>query len=107
MLKLFKTFCVPRAYLVRTLCTPCASWTLCVPYAYLGAQTIDATYPDTIDEDCYALHDGIGQQLVMLKQKAQNLNQTALIELAQNTLDEVRNISRDLYPATLIKLGLK
>ena len=53
------------------------------------------------------LHDGIGQQLVMLKQKAQNLNQTALIELAQNTLDEVRNISRDLYPATLIKLGLK
>ena len=52
------------------------------------------------------LHDGIGQQLVMLKKKAQNLNQSVLTELAQNTLDEVRHISRDLYPVTLAKLGL-
>ena len=52
------------------------------------------------------LHDGIGQQLVMLKRKAQNLNQSVLTELAQNTLDEVRHISRDLYPVTLAKLGL-
>ncbi|RED42125.1 histidine kinase/DNA gyrase B/HSP90-like ATPase [Winogradskyella eximia] len=53
------------------------------------------------------LHDGVGQQITLLKMKAQNTNQTELSGLAHNALEEVRSISRDLYPVTLAKLGLK
>jgi signal transduction histidine kinase len=52
------------------------------------------------------LHDGVGQQITLLKMKAQNTNQTELSGLAHNALEEVRSISRDLYPVTLAKLGL-
>lgn len=52
------------------------------------------------------LHDGVGQQITLLKMKAQNTNQTELSSLAHNALEEVRSISRDLYPVTLAKLGL-
>lgn len=53
------------------------------------------------------LHDGVGQQITLLKMKAQNSDQTELSGLAHNALEEVRSISRDLYPVTLAKLGLK
>jgi signal transduction histidine kinase len=52
------------------------------------------------------LHDGVGQQITLIKMKAQNTNQTELSGLAHNALEEVRSISRDLYPVTLAKLGL-
>jgi signal transduction histidine kinase len=52
------------------------------------------------------LHDGVGQQITLLKIKAQNTNQTELSGLAHNALEEVRSISRGLYPVTLAKLGL-
>jgi signal transduction histidine kinase len=52
------------------------------------------------------LHDSVGQQLTFIKKKAQNLEQTSLAELANTALEEVRSISRGLYPATLKKLGL-
>ena len=52
------------------------------------------------------LHDSVGQQLVLLKWKTQALDQPELSLLVQNTLEEVRHISRDLYPITLTKLGL-
>jgi signal transduction histidine kinase len=52
------------------------------------------------------LHDGVGQQITLLKMKAQNTNQSELSTLAHNALEEVRSISRDLYPVTLAKLGL-
>ena len=52
------------------------------------------------------LHDSVGQQLTFLKKKAQNLNQEELSQLANSALEEVRSISRDLYPATLKQLGL-
>jgi signal transduction histidine kinase len=52
------------------------------------------------------LHDGVGQQITLLKLKAQNTNQTELSDLAHTALEEVRSISRDLYPVTLAKLGL-
>jgi signal transduction histidine kinase len=52
------------------------------------------------------LHDGVGQQITLLKMKAQNTNQPELSNLANNALEEVRSISRDLYPVTLAKLGL-
>ncbi|MFT5847931.1 sensor histidine kinase [Psychroserpens sp.] len=52
------------------------------------------------------LHDGVGQQITLLKMKAQNTKQTELSSLAHTALEEVRSISRDLYPVTLAKLGL-
>jgi signal transduction histidine kinase len=52
------------------------------------------------------LHDGVGQQITLIKMKAQNTDQTELSGLAHNALEEVRSISRDLYPVTLAKLGL-
>lgn len=52
------------------------------------------------------LHDSVGQQITLLKMRAQNINQPELSNLANNALEEVRSISRDLYPATLAKLGL-
>lgn len=52
------------------------------------------------------LHDGVGQQITLLKMKAQNADQEELSNLANNALEEVRSISRDLYPVILTKLGL-
>lgn len=52
------------------------------------------------------LHDSVGQQLTFIKKKAQNLDQVELSSLANTALEEVRSISRDLYPATLKQLGL-
>ncbi|MEH6538206.1 MAG: sensor histidine kinase [Psychroserpens sp.] len=52
------------------------------------------------------LHDGVGQQITLIKMKAQNTDQKELSGLAHNALEEVRSISRDLYPVTLKKLGL-
>ncbi|WP_055442808.1 tetratricopeptide repeat-containing sensor histidine kinase [Lacinutrix himadriensis] len=52
------------------------------------------------------LHDGVGQQITLIKMRAQNTNQIELSSLAHNALEEVRSISRDLYPVTLAKLGL-
>ncbi|RMB58044.1 sensor histidine kinase [Dokdonia sinensis] len=52
------------------------------------------------------LHDSIGQQLTLIKQNAQNQNQTEIAGLTNQTLNEVRSISRGLYPALLSQLGL-
>ncbi|MFT5242923.1 MAG: signal transduction histidine kinase [Psychroserpens sp.] len=52
------------------------------------------------------LHDGVGQQITLIKMKAQSADQLELSGLAHNALEEVRSISRDLYPVTLKKLGL-
>ena len=52
------------------------------------------------------LHDGVGQQLTLLKKTAQNRDQQDLSELANNTLEEVRTISRNLHPPLLHELGL-
>lgn len=52
------------------------------------------------------LHDSVGQQLTLIKKKAQNLEQSELSSLTNTALEEVRSISRNLYPATLKQLGL-
>jgi hypothetical protein len=52
------------------------------------------------------LHDSINQQLTLIKKKAQNSQQTEITELTHNTLEEVRAISRNLYPPLLKQLGL-
>jgi len=52
------------------------------------------------------LHDSVGQQLTLIKIKSQKLNQDELTVLSNNALEEVRSISRNLYPALLKQLGL-
>jgi signal transduction histidine kinase len=52
------------------------------------------------------LHDSVGQQLTLIKRKSQNLEQDEITALTNNALDEVRSISRGLYPALLKELGL-
>ncbi|MFK7784715.1 MAG: ATP-binding protein [Crocinitomicaceae bacterium] len=52
------------------------------------------------------LHDGVGQQLTLIKKTAQNRDQSDLSELANSTLEEVRSISRNLHPPLLQELGL-
>jgi signal transduction histidine kinase len=52
------------------------------------------------------LHDSVGQQLTLIKIKSQKLNQDELTLLSNNALEEVRSISRNLYPALLKQLGL-
>lgn len=52
------------------------------------------------------LHDSIGQQLTLIKKKLQNTSQEDITILTNNTLEEVRSISRGLYPSLLKQLGL-
>jgi len=52
------------------------------------------------------LHDSVSQQLTLIKKKAQKTNQDDITALTHNTLEEVRAISRGLYPPLLKQLGL-
>lgn len=52
------------------------------------------------------LHDSIGQQLTFIKKKSQSKNQEEISLLTNNALEEVRSISRGLFPAVLKQLGL-
>ncbi|MEL6811534.1 MAG: ATP-binding protein [Bacteroidota bacterium] len=52
------------------------------------------------------LHDSVGQQLTLIKRKAQNLEQGEIAKVTYDALEEVRGISRGLYPANLKLLGL-
>lgn len=49
------------------------------------------------------LHDGIGQKLLILKNKLEKTDNKTLVN---ETIDEVRTISRDLYPFQLQELGI-
>ncbi|MGJ8683504.1 MAG: ATP-binding protein [Nonlabens sp.] len=53
------------------------------------------------------LHDSVGQQLTLIKQKAQSQELDSIAELTNTTLEEVRSISRNLYPVIIKQLGLK
>ncbi len=52
------------------------------------------------------LHDSVGQQLTLIKKKAQQQDVNDISELTHKTLEEVRGISRGLYPSVLNQLGL-
>lgn len=52
------------------------------------------------------LHDSVGQQLTLIKIKSQNIDQEEITALTNNALEEVRSISRGLYPPLLTELGL-
>lgn len=51
------------------------------------------------------LHDSVGQKLMLLTKKTKNLGNLEMENLAGNTLEELRSISRGLHPATLERLG--
>jgi signal transduction histidine kinase len=52
------------------------------------------------------LHDSLGQQLTLIKKMATNSGDIELTKLTGSALDEVRGISRNLYPSLLNKFGL-
>ncbi len=54
----------------------------------------------------HELHDGVGQQLILLKNQATYSKHETLAHLASDTLEEVRSITRDLHPVILDRLGL-
>lgn len=51
------------------------------------------------------LHDGVGQQLMLLTRRSKNYNDPKLENLAKETLDNVRTISQGLHPIVLERLG--
>lgn len=52
------------------------------------------------------LHDGVGQQLTMLSKKARDADQKELLQLSQDTLEEVRLVGKGLLPPALVSLGI-
>lgn len=56
-----------------------------------------------ISED---LHDGIGQQLLVIKNRLMTTDDDQTKKLVDKTIEEVRSISRDLHPFLLKELGI-
>lgn len=56
-----------------------------------------------ISED---LHDGIGQQLLLIKHKLILTGDQETKKMVDATIDEIRNISQDLHPFALQELGI-
>ncbi len=52
------------------------------------------------------LHDGLGQQLLVIKNKLIASGNTEAKKMVDATIEEVRTISRDLYPFQLQELGI-
>ncbi|MFC4634675.1 ATP-binding protein [Dokdonia ponticola] len=52
------------------------------------------------------LHDSVGQQLTLIKQKLQEQGKTDVSELTHKALEDIRHISRGLYPSIIKQLGL-
>jgi len=52
------------------------------------------------------LHDSVGQKLMLLSKQTKQLGHESMENIADSTLDEIRNISRGLHPSNLERLGL-
>jgi len=52
------------------------------------------------------LHDSVGQKLMLLTKQTKIVGNLEMESLAENTLNELRMVSRGLHPATLDKLGV-
>ncbi len=52
------------------------------------------------------LHDGIGQSLILIKNKVRLKDKKGTRELVKQTLEDVRQVSRGLHPYVLENLGL-
>jgi signal transduction histidine kinase len=53
------------------------------------------------------LHDSVGQNVLFIRNQLIQKNQLELIEATDATLNEIRSISRELYPTHLNQFGLK
>ncbi|WP_353780243.1 ATP-binding protein [Winogradskyella sp. 3972H.M.0a.05] len=72
----------------------------------LFSQELIKTQEDQRTQVARDLHDSVGQKLMLLAKKVKSYKDTDIDNLANNTLDELRGISRGLYPATFEKLGV-
>lgn len=52
------------------------------------------------------LHDSLGQKLLLIKNRIREEGDTETKDLVDNTIDEVRSISRNLHPFQLQELGI-
>jgi tetratricopeptide (TPR) repeat protein len=52
------------------------------------------------------LHDSVGQNILFIKNQMVKLNQLTLMPSVDETLNEIRSISKDLYPNQLERYGL-
>ena len=52
------------------------------------------------------LHDGIGQQLLLIKNKLIRNEDPDTIKMVEEAIEEVRGVSRDLHPFQLQELGI-
>ena len=52
------------------------------------------------------LHDDIGQQLSLIKSELSKTEGNSLSQIVNNTIDSVREMSKDLYPTILKSIGL-
>jgi len=53
-----------------------------------------------------SLHDGIGQNLLVIRNKLSKSSQNGITKIIDNTIKEVRGISQGLHPIQLEQLGL-
>ena len=52
------------------------------------------------------LHDGVGQQLLVIKNRLMSFGDDETKKLVDSTIEEVRSISRDLHPFQLQEMGI-
>lgn len=52
------------------------------------------------------LHDSVGQKLMLLTKKSKMVKNSELVSLSENTLEELRTISRGLHPPVIEGLGI-
>lgn len=52
------------------------------------------------------LHDGVGQQLLVIKNRLMSFGDDEIKNLVDSTIEEVRSISRDLHPFQLQEMGI-
>ncbi|MDT7831590.1 sensor histidine kinase [Flavobacteriaceae bacterium S356] len=79
-----------------------------------GKQSLQATYSRNLikgqEEErtrlARDLHDSVGQKLMLLTKKAKEHNNDDIDILAENTLEELRSISKGLHPVTLERIGI-
>ncbi|MBP93230.1 MAG: hypothetical protein CMC55_03830 [Flavobacteriaceae bacterium] len=71
----------------------------------LFSQHILASQEQERNKVAMELHDGVGQQLMLLTRRAKNSEDNTLQELATETLANLRAVSHNLYPVVLKRLG--
>lgn len=72
----------------------------------LFSQELIKAQEDQRTEVARDLHDSVGQKLMLLTKQVKSFNDTNVEQLAKNTLEELRGISRGLYPATFERIGV-